>query len=153
MSETKEQISDLNAEADSFKAASRAARLRDAIRRGGGNKVVAGLSGVSLTTLQNYLNGTPMKLDAALGIARACGVSVEWLATGADPATQPPSPAATPDLFAIVDMDLLGSAIAGATQVLEARGVKAEGRGFAQIVCLLYDEGRKRIAEMKSQPK
>ena len=132
-------------------------RLRDAVRSAGGNAVISDRTGIPKRTLGRYLAGQDIKLPSLIAIARACAVSLEWLATGADPAAAPPAaaaaPAATPDLFAIVDMDLLGSAIAGATQVLEARGVKAEGRGFAQIVCLLYDEGRKRIAEMKSQPK
>ena len=104
-------------------------------------------AGVSLTTLQNYLNGQPMKLDAAVALAKACNVTIEWLATGHD--TQPAQKLAAPTppapLFQTVHMDMLAAAIAGATKVFAEQQRDPSGRPFAQIVCILYDEAKARI--------
>ncbi|WP_243429939.1 LexA family transcriptional regulator [Acetobacter sacchari] len=60
----------------------RADRLKVAIRFGGGNTKVAERSGVPFSTLSNYLAGRDMKADAMVTLARACGVSLSWLASG-----------------------------------------------------------------------
>jgi phage repressor protein C with HTH and peptisase S24 domain len=57
-------------------------RLREAVRSAGGTKAVASISRIPLTTLQGYLSGGEMKLTNVLALAKATGVSVEWLATG-----------------------------------------------------------------------
>jgi phage repressor protein C with HTH and peptisase S24 domain len=57
-------------------------RLREAVRSAGGNKAVASLSRIPLTTLQGYLAGGEMKLTNVVALAKATNVSVEWLATG-----------------------------------------------------------------------
>jgi hypothetical protein len=86
--ETKNRSSDFRPAGDSSELDSRARRLRDAVRRAGGNLKVSKASGVPLSTLQGYLSGTPMKLEPAIALASACEVTVEWLATGqALPAT------------------------------------------------------------------
>lgn len=57
-----------------------AARLREVIRRAGGNQAVAAKSGVPLGTVNNYVRGVSDAKAASLGaIARACGVSLDWL--------------------------------------------------------------------------
>ena len=126
-------------------------RLREALRRGGGNKVVSERSGVPLANLQTYLKGREMRIDTAIALAEACGVTLEWLATGKDPAPQAPPAAAArpPKLFSFVDTELLAAAVKGAIGVFEAKGAAIEGRAFGQIVCLLYDEGNQRIADMR----
>ena len=76
-----------------------AERLRQAVRAAGGNRAVAERSGVALATVNNYVRprgGLKMRPLAAL--AKACGVSLEWLVTGEQPppgfaltaATRPP---------------------------------------------------------------
>jgi hypothetical protein len=50
-----------------------------------------------LSTLNRYLAGREMRLPAAVAIARATGVRLEWLATGEGPMRpDPPAPAAPP---------------------------------------------------------
>lgn len=46
----------------------------------------ARLTGIGNTTLQKYLDGAVPGLDKAQQIAAACEVSLEWLATGSEPA-------------------------------------------------------------------
>ncbi len=61
------------------------ARLRDAINRSGGIPTVAKSANVPVSTLHDYLNGTDIKLSRGARIAAACGISLDWLATGANP--------------------------------------------------------------------
>lgn len=50
-----------------------------------------------LSTLNRYLAGREMRLPAAVAIARATGVRLEWLATGEGPMRpDPPAPTAPP---------------------------------------------------------
>ncbi len=46
---------------------------------------MAKLSGVPATTIQNYMGGRDMKVDALVAISDACEVSLVWLATGIGP--------------------------------------------------------------------
>lgn len=62
--------------------AARTERLRETVRRAGGNKIVAERTGLKLRTLDGYLAGGEIKTSALVAIAEACGVSVEWLAVG-----------------------------------------------------------------------
>lgn len=59
-----------------------AERLREALQKTGGSKRAAELSKVPLGTLNGYLAGGEMKASNVVRLARACGVSVEWLLTG-----------------------------------------------------------------------
>ena len=60
-----------------------AGRLNEAVRRGGGLAEVAKRARLPTRTLSNYLSGAnEMKIPALVALARACGVSIEWLATG-----------------------------------------------------------------------
>ena len=61
-------------------------------REAGGNKIVAERSGVPPSTLGVYLKGQEWKVSPALALARACGVTLEWLITGTE-AKQPGEPA------------------------------------------------------------
>jgi DNA-binding phage protein len=57
-------------------------RLREAVERGGGPSKVARSSGVPLSTLNDYLAGTDIRLSRGARIAAACGVSLDWLVSG-----------------------------------------------------------------------
>jgi transcriptional regulator with XRE-family HTH domain len=59
-------------------------RLREAVRRGGGNKAVAERAGIKLGSLNNYLRRVTLNVpaDAIAKIAHACGVEAKWLLTG-----------------------------------------------------------------------
>ncbi|KAA8387908.1 hypothetical protein FOH24_13070 [Acetobacter tropicalis] len=63
----------------------RSERLRHAVQEAGGNALVASKSGIPLGTLNRYIAGREMKAGAMIAIARACGVSLSWLAEGAGP--------------------------------------------------------------------
>lgn len=60
-----------------------AKRLRQAVDLGGGPSKVSEKSGVPLRTLGNYTaSRSEIKSTALTRLADACGVSVDWLATG-----------------------------------------------------------------------
>ncbi|MBF0247154.1 MAG: helix-turn-helix transcriptional regulator [Alphaproteobacteria bacterium] len=60
-----------------------AARIDEAIRESGGATDVAKKTGVTRQTLFNYANGEREPKAVTLAeIARACGVSLEWLVSG-----------------------------------------------------------------------
>ena len=61
-------------------------RLRVAVDRAGGIAAVSRASGVIPRSLGRYLSGQEMKRPALIALARACNVSLEWLATGQEPA-------------------------------------------------------------------
>ncbi len=64
-------------------AVSRLERLRKAVRQAGGNRVVAERSGVPLSSLGAYMQGKrEWRIGAAVALAAACGVSLDWLASG-----------------------------------------------------------------------
>ena len=63
-----------------------AERLRSAVELGGGPGKASEKSGVALRTLGNYMSGrSEMKAGALVRLAEACGVSLDWLATGKPP--------------------------------------------------------------------
>ncbi|MFT8515639.1 MAG: S24 family peptidase, partial [Acetobacter persici] len=71
------QVSDENSDAISV-----GERLRHAMKKAGGNKVVAEKSGVPVGSLNHYVKGRAMGADTAIHVARACGVPIEWLIFG-----------------------------------------------------------------------
>ncbi len=60
-------------------------RLRVAIERGGGPSAVANKTGIPLSTLNDYLGGTEMRISRWILIGKTCGVSLDWLAGGVEP--------------------------------------------------------------------
>ena len=73
------------------------------------------LSGVSPTTLNNYLNGREMKRGTAQRIANACGVSLQWLLFGVDNQNAIPLPVIDNDNIVLIDFyDVAASAGFGA---------------------------------------
>lgn len=63
-------------------AADVTARLKQAIGQAGGATAVARRAGIPISTLNTYLNGRDMRRQSLVALAEACGVSLEWLATG-----------------------------------------------------------------------
>ena len=59
----------------------RGERLRRAIEPIGSGKVAKD-SGVPYTTLRGYMAGGDMKLSIVAAVARACGVTIDWIAHG-----------------------------------------------------------------------
>jgi phage repressor protein C with HTH and peptisase S24 domain len=62
-------------------------RLREAVGKSGKQKEVAARAGIPASTLSEYLKGREVKLSVAARIAEACNVSLEWLASGKNPAS------------------------------------------------------------------
>jgi phage repressor protein C with HTH and peptisase S24 domain len=65
--------------------ASRAARLREAVKAAGGNAAVAARAAMHVGTLNRYLAGRDMKAQNLVALAAATGVRLEWLALGTGP--------------------------------------------------------------------
>lgn len=60
-----------------------AARIKEAVVLGGGNKVVSEKTGISVRTLGNYIAGLAEPRLSVIGaLASACGVSLHWLVYG-----------------------------------------------------------------------
>jgi hypothetical protein len=145
-----------------------AERLRQAIKAAGGVGAVSAKSGVKSRTLTRLLGGQEAKQSALVALADACGVSLEWLATGRGPMRpeaqkeeqvaagapmplpyRPPSRSETPQaapatrprlkLFASADMDRLAYALSAATMLFQARGGSPSWREVAQAVAIIYD--------------
>lgn len=124
----------------------RALRLKAAIKAAGGNLEVSRKTGISLSTLNNYLAGRDMKAAFLVTIARACGVNIAWLVAGdgpmvggaqktADPGVHIPAASA----FATLDLDALSAALETA-ETFFARtlgGSSVEDR--AKIIVHMYD--------------
>jgi len=71
-------------------------RIKECAQKVGGNKLLAEKSGVKLRTLGDYIAGnTEPKVSAAVDIAIAAGVSLDWLLTG-KVLSPTPAQAATP---------------------------------------------------------
>ncbi|MFT8540897.1 LexA family transcriptional regulator [Acetobacter sp.] len=83
MTPKQESISDFPVPEENWEMEPRIERLKEAIKRGGGNLEVARNAGVPLSSLNNYVSGREMKASTAIRVARACGVSMEWLIAGA----------------------------------------------------------------------
>ena len=62
----------------------RGERLRQAIGVTGSRRV-AESAGVPYTTLRGYMAGGDMKLSVLASVARACGVTIDWIAYGSEP--------------------------------------------------------------------
>lgn len=56
--------------------------MRQAMKYAGGHNHLVVKAGVKSRTLNNLLNGQEMRQTVLVALADACGVSVEWLATG-----------------------------------------------------------------------
>lgn len=91
------------------------------------------LTGIGNTTLQKYLDGAVPGLDKASQIARACDVSLEWLATGASPSrvVSLPADALAGGMVPVPLLDVRPSAGPGAL-VEHANGVGSEIIAFRE---------------------
>jgi Bacteriophage CI repressor helix-turn-helix domain len=122
----------------------RAARLRQAVAEAGGNKAAARRAGVPLGTLNNYLAGRDLKVQALIALAEATGVCLEWLATGHGP-MRPGAVESSPAEEAVqpvtaIDIDRLTAAIERATELYDKFEKRPTPRRFARILSIIYDD-------------
>jgi phage repressor protein C with HTH and peptisase S24 domain len=122
-----------------------AERLRIAVARVGNASAASRLSGVPVSTLNNYLAGRDMKRGPMVALADATNVSLEWLATGrgemvagaaAAPTAQPiANPALGSSFVLIPRYDVRASAGAGqAVEQEQQVGYMAFEQDFARTV-------------------
>ena len=142
------ETSDFHVVDGNSEAENRRSRLRAALRRGGGNKVVSEKSGVSISTLGGYVAGGDMKLSNLLAIAKACDVHVGWLAAGEGPMFGQPRPQLEPQktaserpakAFATIKVDMMAQALEAARETFEKAGAEPLPRELVQVMLLIYD--------------
>jgi len=110
-----------------------AERIRVAIRESGGNSKISRETGIGLKTVSNYTAGnTEPKIVALSQIARACRVSLDWLATGREP-KQPVNPATA------LDMEVLEASYEIAEEMFTNKGFTPEHK--AKILKIIYEKG------------
>lgn len=85
-------------------------RLRGAVDKGGGYNAIVKRSGVSPSSLNEYLKGRVLRIDTAARLASACGVSLQWLIFGIDDVTPTASESANDDIALIDYYDVAASA-------------------------------------------
>ena len=140
-----------------WKPESVAERLQRAVAEAGGRRAVADRAGVPLTTLSDWLNGRDVRVSSLVALASACGVSVEWLATGngapgagasnvatlSKTSLSAPSPSRSGErpltLFSWADMERLGTAVREAEARFRAANRAPDARALGQATALLYD--------------
>lgn len=88
-------VSNVSVSADNWDVISIPERLREAVDKGGGYNAIVRRSGVSQSSLNEYLKGRVLRIDTANRLADACGVSLQWLLFGTDQAVSSP-PVHTP---------------------------------------------------------
>ncbi len=119
-----------------------AQRLSQLEKRKGSRAALARASGIPETTLQMCVaRGTDPSLRVLIAVARAAGVSVEWLATGQEASSQPRGG---------VNIHRLALAIANLEQVIEELGSRIKPispEGKASIVAEQYDEWQRTGSE------
>ncbi|MFT8896730.1 MAG: S24 family peptidase [Acetobacter sp.] len=119
-------------DAENLELETRSDRLRECVRRAGGNAAVADKAKVGSTTLSTYLNGKEWKLGIIEKIADACGVSLQWLLFGTEQSASAP-PAHTPlsdDIAHLDYYDVRASAGFGAMNSEAAPEKVAVSRAF-----------------------
>lgn len=123
----------------------RAKRLRIAVRAAGGNQAIADRAGMPVGTLNRYIAGRDMKASAMVALAEACGVSLDWLATGHG-SMKPGAPEAEEaerprhlEMFGTVDMERMGNAMEITVRAFSARNTNPSWRRVAQVAMLIYD--------------
>ncbi|WP_072612685.1 S24 family peptidase [Granulibacter bethesdensis] len=89
---------DMNAGSNFLQVRERSDRLRQIMKELGGNNILSKKSGVPVGNLNRYIAGQEMKVSALVALAQACGVSVEWLATGKGKKNTSPDESPTADL-------------------------------------------------------
>lgn len=115
-------------------------RISLAIRRAGGAKKMAEKTGMSTSVLRSWrAEKSDPSRTSLVKVARAAGVSLEWLATGeGDPdqgAGAQPQRAAGPQEM---DLELLENVARAAFQELERRDINLAPDGLARLVRVLY---------------
>lgn len=115
-------------------------RISIAIQRVGGATRMAEMASVSTSVLRKWRAGqSEPQLTSLVSMARAAGVTVEWLATGeGSPDKGAESPSKQGFGPAEIDLDLLESVATTALEELEARRIRLEPAAQARLLRVLY---------------
>lgn len=115
-------------------------RVSIAIERVGGSTKMAEIADVSTSVLSKWRRGeSDPSRSRLVKMARAAGVSVEWLATGeGSPDKGAESPSKQGFGPAEMDLDLMESVAVAALEELEARRIRLEPAAQARLLRVLY---------------
>jgi len=139
---------DVGVSAPNQAVSDRSDRLRVAVKSAGGNSAVSRRAQMPLATLNKYISGREMRVEALISLAAATGVTLEWLATGQGPMKpgEPEKPQETPpqrplSLWRDTHMDTLITAYATAIQTIIAAGRdETNAPGVMRLTAILYDQ-------------
>lgn len=115
-------------------------RVAVAINRVGGSTKMAKIAGVSTSVLSKWRrNESDPSRTRLVKMARAAGVSVEWLATGeGEPQGDEQAPGEPAGGPSEEDLDLLEEVAAAAFSELQARDIRLVPAAQARLVRVLY---------------
>ena len=112
-------------------------RLQVAIERAGGATSMAYKAGVSTSVINKWKNGkSEPQVTSLVNMAKAAGVSVEWLATGRGESDQE-APSGLGE--AHIDLDALEEVAVKVLALLDKRRPDLSAKARARIVRLVYE--------------
>ncbi len=123
-------------------------RISEAASKVGTRKSAAIAAGVSSDTLQRYISeGVKPSFEPLVGLARAAGVSLEWLATGEEPLRNPVHEPPADHQVSESEFDKILEKVENAVVIIESalkkRGAsmspEKKGKLAAMCVDYLYD--------------
>lgn len=114
-------------------------RISLAIKRAGGAKKLADMTGMSTSVLRSWrAEKSDPSRTSLIKVARAAGVSVEWLATGEgdpDQGAAAPTGLGAPD----ISLDALEEVVEKVLALLDQRRPDLSAKARARIVRLVYE--------------
>lgn len=114
-------------------------RISLAIKRAGGAKKLADMTGMSTSVLRSWrAEKSDPSRTSLIKVARAAGVSVEWLATGEggpDQGAAAPTGLGAPD----TSLDALEEVVEKVLALLDQRRPELSAKARARIVRLVYE--------------
>ncbi|MCE8019828.1 helix-turn-helix domain-containing protein [Halomonas sp. MCCC 1A11036] len=127
------EISNISSKEDQVDAFEK--RMNIAIKRAGGATIMSEKAGVSTSVLRKWRAGlSEPTLSSLVRMARAAGLSVEWLATGEGTPDAGPSAGQR-----LIDLETLEDVIIRTRRISEYKSLALKPEAEARIIRLVYE--------------